>query len=304
MPRVIDLTDDTIASLTEVGDALAAAPLDAHDPDNVIQTARWLRRLGNDRDFLGDMLVTQLAQRHRAADSGGGYGPQVIMLRPPDVRNFIRANIWPAGQDHAMRASGAASFVYDLPHDHNFSFLTLGYFGPGYWSDYYEYDHAAVTGWAGEPVPSLRFVERSRLEPGKLALYRAHRDVHAQYPPDALSVSLNIMQINAAQNWCNQYGFDLAERKITAILSPGPSEAFLRIAVALGGAEACDLAERFARQHPSDRMRLCAWDALAERAEDKAARDALWRRAEQAGSRLVAMEARARRAALGDTPSR
>jgi hypothetical protein len=35
-----------------------------------------------------------------------------------------------------MRASGAAAFVYGLPHDHNFDFLTLGYFGPGYWSDY------------------------------------------------------------------------------------------------------------------------------------------------------------------------
>ena len=300
MPRVIDLADDTVASLAEVGDALAAAPFDANDPDSVMHTARWLRRLGNDSDFLGDVLVAQLAERHRAVDAGGGYGPQVIMLRPPDGRSFIRANIWPSAQDHAMRASGGASFVYDMPHDHNFSFLTLGYFGPGYWSDYYEYDHAAVAGWTGEPVPSLRFVERSRLEPGKLMLYRAHRDVHAQHPADALSISLNIMQINAAQNWSNQYGFDLQARKITAILSPGPSEAFLRIAVALGTEEALDLAERFAHHHPSERMRLCAWDALAGAATDQGARDALWQQAEQARSRLVAMEARARRVALAD----
>ncbi len=42
-----------------------------------------------------------------------------------------RANIWPSENDHMVRASGGASFVLGLPHDHNFSFLTLGYFGPG-----------------------------------------------------------------------------------------------------------------------------------------------------------------------------
>jgi hypothetical protein len=66
----------------------------------------------------------------------------------------------------------------------------------------------------------------------------------------------------------------------------------------LGGAEALDLAESFARAHPSHRMRLAAWEALARVEEDAAGRDVLWRRAEASGSRLVAMEAKARRAEL------
>ena len=45
-------------------------------------------------------------------------------------------------------------------------------------------------------------------------------------------------------------------------------------------------------------MRLCAWDALAAVAPDDTARDGLWARAEGAGSRLVAMEAKVRRAEL------
>jgi hypothetical protein len=298
MPCVIDLADDRRASLAEACDGLSAVGVDFDEPDMLDNAARWLRRLGNDKQFLGDVLIAELAQRPRDDISGNSYGPQVVMLAPPNGNFFIRANLWPSADEQMLRASGGTSFVYGLPHDHNFSFLTLGYFGPGYWSDYYEYAYDAVTGYADEEVPSLRLVERSRLEEGKLQLYRAHRDVHAQHPPDALSVSLNIMHTTGAQGWLDQYRFDLDQRRIGAIVSGGPSEAFMRIAVGLGGAEALDLAERFAHHHPSDRMRLACWDALASVAADRDEQDRLWGAAEQAGSQLVAMEAKARRAEL------
>jgi len=298
MPRVIELADPECASLAECVDAISSAGFDPDADDSLLHAARWLRRLGNDRDFLGDILIDELARRHRDDVLDNSYGPQVVMLAPPNGQFFIRANIWPAADDYMVRASGGSSFVLGMPHDHNFNFLTLGYFGPGYWSDYYEYDYGEVTGYRGEPVPSLRFVERSRLEPGKLMLYRAHLDVHAQHPADSLSVSLNVMQTTGAQGWLDQYHFDLDRRTIAAIISPGPSEAFLKVAVGLGGDAAIDLAHRFALRHPSDRMRLAAWDALAMRAGNHEERDALWRDAEQSGSRLVAMEAKSRRAEL------
>jgi len=78
------------------------------------------------------------------------------------------------------------------------------------------------------------------------------------------------------------------------VLSPGASEVFLRIAVGLGSAEALDLADRFARTHPSDRMRLTALEARAG-GLPPAERDGLWRGAETSGSRLVALEARRHR---------
>ena len=196
-----------------------------------------------------------------------------------------------------MRASGGPSFVYGLPHDHNFDFLSLGYFGPGYWSDYYEFDYEQVVGWSGEPV-DLLFVGRERLEPGKLILYRAHLDVHAQIPADALSVSLNILHTSGAQGWLDQYSFDCEAGKIGRILSHGSGEAFIRIAVGLGGDEARDLATRFGRFHPSDRMRLACWSALAGACGDEASRDRLWADAEASGSRLVSAEAGLRRRAL------
>ena len=298
MPRIIDITDTQTASLDECVAALDASGFDPRDEDSLHHAARWLRRLGNDDRFLGDILVEQLAQRHRDDVFDNAYGPQVIMLAPPNGEYFIRANIWPSMEEHMVRASGSSSFVLGLPHDHNFSFLTLGYFGPGYWSDYYEYDFDAVIGHSGEAVPSLRFIERSRLEQGKIMLYRAHLDVHAQLPADSLSVSLNIMHVDGAQGWLDQYRFDLDRSEIGAIVTSGPSEALIKVAVGLGCEEALDLAERFARTHPSDRMRLAAWDALAAREVDPAKRDAIWRKAEGSGSRLVTMEARTRRAEL------
>lgn len=298
MPRHIDVADHSLASLAECTDALCATGFEPQEEESLFHAATWLRRLGNDRDFLGDILVEELASRHREDVLDNAYGPQVVMLVPPQGQFFIRANLWPSEDEHMVRASGGSSFVYGLPHDHNFDFLTLGYFGPGYWSDYYEASYDEIVGWRGEQVPSLRFVERSRLEEGKILHYRAHRDVHAQLPADSLSVSLNIMHTSAGQGWMDQYRFDLDRRRIGAILSPGPTEAFLKVAIGLGGEEALDLAHRFVRNHPSDRLRLSTWDALAARECSAAAKDMLWQQAERSGSRLVEAEARARRAEL------
>lgn len=297
MPRLIEVDDNRAIALEECVEALASAGFTPEDEATLQHAALQLRRLGNNNEFLGDLIVDELSRRHEPATPLESYGPQVIMLSQPGGDFFIRANIWPSAVEHMLRASGHAAFAFDLPHDHNFDFLTLGYFGPGYWSDYYEYDYEAVTGWCGEPV-SLRYVERRRLEPGQIMHYRAHRDIHRQLAPDALSVSLNVMHSCGAQGWLDQYRFDLERGEVGAILSRGSSEAFLRIAVGLGGEEARDLAERFGRRHPSDRMRLCAWDALASVAEDTAEWDELWRIAEASGSRLVAMEAKSRRTRL------
>jgi hypothetical protein len=296
MPRVIALADETARGLGDCIAALDAAGFEPREEESLFHAAGWLRRLGNDRGFLAEIMLAELRDRHRQDDGASAYGPQVIMLSPLGGECFLRANIWPSADEHMFRASGAGSFVYGLPHDHNFDFLTLGYFGPGYWSDYYEYDYDAVAGAVGEPA-GLRFVERSRLEPGRLLHYRAHRDVHSQLPPDALSVTLNVMHAGGSQGWLDQYCFDVERDEIAGVLSPGASEVFLRIAVGLGGEEALDLAETFARAHPSDRMRLTALEARAGLL-DPSGQDDLWRRAEASGSRLVAIEAKRRRAAI------
>lgn len=296
MPRLIACDDLGQASLEQSIAALGERGFDPADEASLAHGAAVLRRLANNRSFLGDMLVTQLAARPSDAGLDSGYGPQAIVLSRMHGNCFLRANIWPSENDSCYRASGAKTFVYGVPHDHNFSFLTAGYFGPGYQSDYYEYEYESVAGWRGEKA-ELRFIERSALSEGRMMLYRAHRDIHSQMPPEAMSVSLNIMHIGAAQGWFDQYGFDLESGKVIGVLNPTSTETFLRCAVGLGGESALELAGHFGRHHPSDRMRLASYEACAL-LESREGADALWREAENCGSLMVVKEARLRREGL------
>lgn len=186
MPRVIATVGDDAIGVDELCDTLDASAFDPRDEDAFAALGPALARLGRNRTFLADRAIAELETRF-AGQADNGYGAQVLMLRAPNGRYALRANFWPARGDAVVKASGTAPFFYDMPHDHNFSFLTYGYLGPGYWSDYYLFD-GDVAGVAGEPA-TLIFDERARLEPGRTMLYRAHRDVHVQLPPDAFSVS-------------------------------------------------------------------------------------------------------------------
>lgn len=196
-----------------------------------------------------------------------------------------------------FQTSGADSFVYAAPHDRNFDFLTVSYCGPGYASDYYEYDYGAVAGYPGEDA-GLRYVGRSTLTPGKLLLYCRHVDVHIQLPRDSLSVSLNVMRVDPAQGWFDQYGFDLERGTVARWLNANAADAFLRVAVASGADSARDYAAWVGERHPSDRLRLASFAARADQCADSAAADAVWREGELSGSRMVVGAVRARRAGL------
>lgn len=289
MPRLIDPGGGDAIGLDELVEALDANPVDVRNEDGFASWGPLLARLGRNPDFLADLAIEELKARCAGQARANGYGAQVFLLRPPNGRYVLRANFWPARGDPVTRASGPAVFFYDLPHDHNFPFLTTGYLGPGYWSDYYEYDVAPLAGLPGETA-GLRFVERARLEQGKLMLYRMRRDVHVQLPPDSMSVSLNILGSDPAQPWLDQYRFDVERGTIAEGLSVTAAEALVAIAVHIG--DGLDLAEQFSRRHPCPRMRVTALDALASALPDEA--PALFARVAGDADRFVAGHARAR----------
>ncbi|KHK89392.1 hypothetical protein [Novosphingobium malaysiense] len=303
MVRVIPARDPTPATLGECVEALATWGFDPREEESLSHSANWLRRLGNDPHFLGDALVDLLAGRERPAAGAPafrGWGPNSLLLAGPDRGNFaIGAEILPSPAEHALRASGARALGYGVVHNHNFDFLTLGYFGPGCRIDDYEFDVENSASHSGAAV-MLRPVGRSQHMPGRLVHYRARCDVHCQHPPEALSVSLTLCHVHGAQGWTDHHTFEPIDGsvggfRIASVLGHGPSETFLRLAVALGSEEAGELARHFGKHHPSDRMRLVAWRALAGAASDSGARDAVWREAEAAGSRRVAKAAKRRR---------
>ncbi len=280
MPRVIHADAKDSIELGDLVEMLKSGRFDPEDEECVAEWGPALKRLANNRRFLGDLVIEELKQRCAGQIANNQYSAQVVLLhREPTFA--LRANFWPSEGDSALTNSGRDPFFYDLPHDHNFTFLTVGYHGPGYWSDYYEYDYEQVTGYPGEKV-DLRFVERSRLEEGKVMLYRRHLDVHCQLPPDALSVSLNIVAVSPASDFRDQYRFDLERSEVAGIINNSTIETLIRIAAHCGGENGRDLIEHCAASHPSGRTRFAALQAKASLLADPDSRIAMFEEAARA----------------------
>jgi hypothetical protein len=291
MPRLIPAETDESIELGDLVDRLESGPFDPDDEAAMIEWGPALKKLANNRTFLGDLVVRELKQQCAGQVAANRYSAQVILLHGSSKRFLLRANFWPARDDSVVVNSGSEAFFYDFPHDHNFSFLTVGYLGPGYWSDYYEYDYARVVGLPGERV-DLRFVERSQLSEGKVMLYRKHLDVHRQLPPESMSVSLNILAMSANSELHDQYRFDLDRSEIADRVNRSALEPLLRLSAHLGGANGRDLVEHFAERHPSDRIRFAALQAKAALEPDLDSRIAVYREASRAGGLLGGLAAR------------
>ncbi len=279
----------------EPGDPISLADLvqwlndesfDPNDEDSFASAAPMLRRLAGNRDFLAELATAELKDRCTRQSLENRYSSQVIMLHRASEKFFIRANFWPSTRDSIFRTSGPDAFFYHLPHDHNFSFLTVGYLGPGYWSEYYEYDYGQVVGLPGEKV-ALRFVEKSRLEPGKVLLYRAHLDVHNQLPADDMSVSINIMEASNRLPFLDQYRFDVRRCEVVGILTRTSSEALLALAANHEGGNGRDVVAGFAQSHPCDRIRFAALRELSAATSDEGERVEILARGRDSTSRFL-----------------
>lgn len=293
MPLLINSRAGDPIELGELVETLASGGFDPDDEESIAAFGPALGRLGANRRFLGDLVVEELKRSCAGQVERNRYTAQVILL-DTGPGFAIRANFWPAADDSVVVNSGTGPFFYGVPHDHNFSFLTVGYAGPGYWSDYYEYDNGEVRGLVGETV-ALRFVERSRLAEGKVMLYRRFRDVHSQLPPDLLSVSLNVLAQSDRSDFCDQYRFDLERREVAGLVNTNPLEALVKLAVHLGGGNGMDLAQAFATGHPSERIRFAAIEAQASVEPSLERRIALYERAAAApglAGELAAAKAR------------
>jgi hypothetical protein len=288
MPRVISCPDDETP--IALGDLIASLNEDGFDPtdeDSFAAAGPLLKRLAGNRVFLADIAVAELKERCTRQRLENRYSSQVIMLHRASEKFFIRANFWPSERDSVFKTSGTSPFFYHVPHDHNFSFLTVGYMGPGYWSEYYEYEFSSVLGVPGEKV-DLRFIETTKLDQGKVMLYRAHRDVHNQLPADEMSVSINIMQASPCLPYLNQYRFDPKTCEIVSILNKSSTEALLALAANHGQGNGRDLVESFAAGHPCERIQFAALRELAGSEQDIDAGTALLARGTHSGSRFVA----------------
>lgn len=269
MPLNLNCQDTDSIELDELVEFLFDNNIQPMDQASLAAAAPMLRKLSNNRSFLAERACEELKD-FRNLQTANTYSAQVFMLYLPQRRGqafFIRACFWPSNADQVVKTSGTDPFFYHKPHDHNFNFLTVGYHGPGYCSDYYEYDYDSCDGVCGETV-SLNFIEQSCLSKGKVLLYRAFTDIHNQLPADSFSVSLNIMENSIRASMMDQYAFDLKTGQISGLINRSSAVSIFSTVAALGRGEQLEVLRSIAKRHEIDRVRLSALDALANAAKN------------------------------------
>ena len=282
-------TQDTM-TLEEYVDYVSRE-VDLDDEASILASARVLRALANNRRFVGEFLTAEL-RSWKDFQPTNGYTAQTLMLAQKD-RFAVRANIWePPAASPELREHQKALYYYEVPHDHNFSFLTVGYLGPGYETLIYERDPDAIVGVSGERV-DLRFAERTTLPEGKVMSYRASRDIHSQEHPKAFSLSINLLVGQACSQQKDQYFFDLGAGTVSGVGSSGGTASRLmpcRLARYVGDHHTAEALEPIAADHPTPRIRATALESLAALVGDSARE--IWRRGEADGHPLVRLRAR------------
>jgi hypothetical protein len=230
--------------------------VDLLDIDSIVASAPKFKGLMNNKRLLTDVLNRQL-QDWGTFQEGNSYTAQTFMLGGgPGF--FVRVNIWsPPSEIPEVRLSEAQNFYYLVPHDHNFSFMTGGYFGAGYRTSIWEYDHQKLAGLRGEHV-ELRFLEDTSLPEGKIMLYRKSTDVHSQEHADEFSISINLMVIpeETVMNRANQFIFDVEASTLRSTLSSTAGRVMVcDLARHVGDARSVDLLDSLSTKHPDSRVR-------------------------------------------------
>ncbi|HEY2516255.1 MAG TPA: HEAT repeat domain-containing protein [Polyangiaceae bacterium] len=266
---------------------------DPDDDESLCASSPMLLALANNRTFMAERLTKELLA-WRDFQQGNNYTSQTFTFASFGPF-LVRANIWePRAATIAENEKDwhDSLFVYDLAHDHNFKFLTVGYYGSGYATKLYEIEPEAVTGRAGQRVP-LVYKETTTLPRGKVMFYRAYRDVHAQAQPAELSVSLNLLVSNTSGDYIDQHFFDLETSTMTACPgtnSNGVRNLVCRLAQHIGDDRTVNALEEVSAVHPAHRVRVAALEALAGR--EPGAREHVWRRALEDGHVYVRDRAR------------
>jgi len=182
-----------------------------YDKRKMQELASWLQKLANNRNFLSDYLISEVSN-HDKFQANNDFKPSTLLLHS-STEYTIRAVIWlPTGSLFPPHV-----FAYYEPHDHNFDFFTTAYMGAGYTTSLYEYNYDEVIGLEGEVI-DIKFIEKHKFRPKSVMYYYASKDIHIQYPPDELTVTLNLIipkkTKNRQQNSFARIGTARASQKV------------------------------------------------------------------------------------------
>lgn len=236
--------------------------VDFKDQSSIISASKELKKLHNNRSFITTLMNDEL--KSKGFQKNNLYAGQSLILHAN--RDFlVRAVIWtPEAQSNVRREMERDINFYGVAHDHAFNLLTVGYHGAGYKTDFFEYDRTKVMGYVGEDV-AMTFLESTHLGFGEMLFMRESQDIHIQFPPTDLSISLNLMSKNAADETnIEQFIFDVQRKKIIGYPHYGVSNrtGLIEMASLIGDGTTVDLLRSLAKNHSDPRTRLSAYKSL------------------------------------------
>jgi hypothetical protein len=251
MTHPLDLAPQSPVELMDYLDHIRAR-LDPADPDSLLATAPALLALGANSALLVERLNAALADLASWQSTNRWAAPVLLMGSGPGWT--VRANVW-TPED----STDSALHSYELPHDHNFSFLTVGHLGPGYRTRVWSYRHRP--GLAPGDRVDLVPTQDTMLRTGEVMYYRANQDVHVQHPPEKLSVSVNLLVHPTGLPPRDQYLFDTEAQTVRAI-APDQRRTgqhlLCNVAGFIGDGNTADVLAHIAATHPAEQLRATA----------------------------------------------
>jgi hypothetical protein len=261
--------------MVAIFEAEPAKPLDA---DGVIDKVKKIKAPRGSPKFMEEAahyLQRFNANEHlirRHIESHGGIAGARKTFVPPQTFGLVirdglglRVNVWPTlKQSSPYAGQEMLLYAYELPHNHDFTFLTVGHFGEGYETELYEVDPDTLTGEAGQSVKLENF-SRQRLSRGRILAFNSYSDLHTQFTPPELSISINLVILETEKTG-EQCFFDTANHRVIGGIDEGTvgrMKLTLDLAAAFPTDETIEILETFARTCRYERLRARARDHLA-----------------------------------------
>ncbi|CAM4263550.1 hypothetical protein [Pseudoalteromonas byunsanensis] len=191
---------------------------------NLHHLAMQLQLLANNKYFLSQVVSEHVLQHALDVETGTMYGNDSFVLHVNRSPFFqVRVCFW--HPDGEQKRQNDKMNVYQCLHDHNFGFLTTNYYGPGYTSRLYQYQHNRELDV--DSASGLKFCGIHQLSKHEVIYYEPSKDAHLQVAPSAFSISLNLM---FETNTNKQFIFDPRTGRIidTVISSSDKARQFIK----------------------------------------------------------------------------
>jgi hypothetical protein len=171
--------------------------------------------LNNTPELLHDLFVAAIEAMSLGRKTNLLTSQQFILGQNDTMA--IRVNLWPALENKSSHSEANIKlYSYEDAHDHNFDFVTIGHFGPGYFTRIYEYDRDKYAGIAGEDV-DLTHIADLNLRVGDMLWFQSGRHVHTQGLPATFSATINYILKDPVENSKPQFYFDIERSKILSL---------------------------------------------------------------------------------------